>query len=149
MSEREPDEQIVREALRDTVLRQALDDVLDRLLQLRAREATFRLLAERGSAYAAAEAARHRHVRSSLGDRRAITAADANDDAIAIGSVVPSPDARFGSWDAALADDDLLPALTMAARNLRELRDGASAAGRWAVGLLGGVVPDPAGDGTR
>src|SRR5579883_2100468 len=114
------DEQIVREALSDTVLRQALDDVLDRLLQLRAREATFRLLAERGSAHAAAEAARHRLVRAALGDRRAITAADADEDAIAIGSAVPSPDARFGSWDAALADDDLLPALALAARNLRE-----------------------------
>jgi hypothetical protein len=144
----EDDEQLLRAALRDSVLRQALDDVLDRLLQLRAREAAFRLLAERGSTHAAAEAARHRLVRASLGDHRTITAADADEDAIAMGSAVPSPDGRFGSWDAALADEHLLPALSLAARNLRELRAG-DAAGRWAVGLLGGTLADPATDGAN
>ena len=66
-------EALLNAALRDPILRPALDDTLDRLLQLRAREAAFRLLAERGSTHAAAEAARHKLVRASLGDKRAIT----------------------------------------------------------------------------
>jgi hypothetical protein len=134
-------------ALRDPVLRPALDDTLDRLLQLRAREAAFRLLAERGSTHAAAEAARHKLVRASLGDHRAITWRDVDERSAEIGSVVPSPDARLGSWDEALADETLLPALVMAAEHLRRLCDGQSAAGRWVVGLLGGTVADPASDG--
>ena len=60
---------------------------------------------------------------------------------------MPSPDARLGSWDEALADETLLPALIIAAEHLRALRDGQSASGRWVVGLLGGTVTDPASDG--
>lgn len=140
-------ESTLHSALRDAILRPALDDALDRLLQLRAREAAFRLLAERGSPHAAAEAARHKLVRAALGDQRPVTWRDADERSAEIGSVVPSPDARLGSWDEALADGTLLPALVLAAGHLLSLRDGHTSAGLWVVGLLGGTVADPASDG--